>query len=69
MGMTYNEYWSEVDHIAALIGDADALAHDYGEDAEPYEVLWEIADAHEYVIYTHKALGGNGAYRQRRRLY
>jgi hypothetical protein len=53
--MDYREYWQEVDAIAALLSDPDQLAEEYGEEAEPSEVLFEITDGHQFVIYTFKA--------------
>ena len=53
--ITYHEYWQQVDQIAQMLADPDALAEEYGEDADPSEVLWEITDGHEFVIYYNKA--------------
>ena len=53
--MTYRDYWTEVDAIAAYISDEDAWRRDYGEQYEATDVLWELVGSHEYVIYTAKA--------------
>lgn len=55
MSMTYREYWTEVDRIAAELSEGpDALEESYGMD-EPYDVAIQIVDGHEYVIYYNKA--------------
>jgi len=54
--MTSSEYWIEVHAIGDTLNDSDALTEEYGEDADPSEVLWEITDGHEFVIYNFKAL-------------
>lgn len=52
---SYHEYWKEVQAIADLVF-TDRLYAEYGDDADSYEALQEIIDAHPFVIYYHQAI-------------
>ena len=54
--MTSADYYSQVIDIADTLNDPEKLAEEYGEDRDKFEVLDEIVDGHEFVIYNFKAM-------------
>lgn len=46
--------WMLNEECAALAEEAAHEAKTYGTDAE--QILWEMVDGHEWVIYTYKAI-------------
>jgi hypothetical protein len=56
MSITYREYWTEVDRLAEeLSSTPEELEESYGSD-DAYEILNQMIDSHEFIIYTAKAL-------------
>ncbi len=53
--MTSQEYWAEVNQLAAYFADAGEWRAAYGEDTDRYDALHEAIDGHQYIIYYSEA--------------
>ena len=53
--MTSQEYWAEVNELAAYFADSGAWREDYGEDIDRYDAMHETVDGHQYIIYYSEA--------------